>query len=299
MIVLLAAGLLCLLGSGLAVARVAFASVRDRQEALARAGAYGMANMRRRRLVPSWRQLQKAAVSVLARVWLRLNPKTSEERVRIRLHAAGLSKRFSPQGFLATQLLVGILFLVFGISLASGVVGSLFLGLTFGAGSIYLSEFFLSRRAKLRAEQIASALPRIIDQLTISMEAGLSFDAALAHVVERGHGPIAEEFRVMLGEMRVGESRIRALKRLSERVPGTEMATFVQAVVQSEQQGISLAGIMRAQAHDLRHRRQMVAEEKAMKAPVKMLFPIVIFILPVMFIVIIGPAFVNSGDFFK
>jgi tight adherence protein C len=138
----------------------------------------------------------------------------------------------------------------------------------------------------------------VIDQLAISMEAGLSFDASIAHVVARGHGPLVEELRVMLGEMRVGESRVRALRHLAERNPGQDVAAFVHAIIQSEQQGISLAGIMRAQAHDLRHRRQMLAEEKAMKAPVKMLFPIVIFILPVMFVVIIGPAFVNADGVF-
>jgi len=298
-LLVLAAGLLCLLGAGLAAGSIVFAPVRDRQETLARAGTYGRSTMRRHKLLLSWRQLRRLLIVLMARLWLKLNHKTSEERIRIRLHAAGLGRRFTPQGFLATQLFLGILFAILGFSIANGIVGSLLLGVIFGAGAIYLSEFYLSRRATERADKIASALPRIIDQVAISMEAGLSFDAALAHVVERAHGPIGEEFRVMLGEMRVGESRVRALRRLSERVPGNEMASFVHAVIQSEQQGISLSGIMRAQAHDLRHRRQMVAEEKAMKAPVKMLFPIVIFILPVMFVVIIGPALVNADGVFK
>jgi tight adherence protein C len=297
---LLATGLLCLFLASLTAAKVLFAPLRDRQHALERAGAYGIAAARSSsRLGVSIGALRRVAIATLAKTWLAINRKTSEERVRMRLHAAGLSGRFSPSSFLAGQFAVGILFAFFGFSMASSAFGSIMLASVFGAGSIYVSEFLLSRRASQRTDVAAAALPRLIDQLSISMEAGLSFDASLAHLVERGKGPLVDEMRVMLGEIRVGESRTRALKRVAERVPGPEIKAFVQAVVQAEQQGISLASILRAQAVDLRNRRQMLAEERAMKAPVKMLFPIVIFILPVMFIVIIGPAFVNSGDFFK
>lgn len=297
---LLATGLLCFLFAGLAGAKVLFAPLRDRQQALERAGAYGSARTSASsKLGLSLGELRRVTVVTLARIWLAINRKTSEERVRTRLHAAGLSKRFTPSGFLAGQFGLGMLFALFGFSMASSGVGKIMLASVFGAGSVYASEFLLSRRASQRADEGAAALPRLIDQLSISMEAGLSFDASLAHVVERGKGPLVDEMRVMLGEMRVGESRTRALKRVAERVAGPEIKAFVQAVVQAEQQGISLTSILRAQAGDLRNRRQMLAEERAMKAPVKMLFPIVIFILPVMFVVIIGPAFVNSGGVFK
>jgi tight adherence protein C len=297
MFLLLATGLLCLVGAGLAVGRVAFASTRDRHEALVRATAYGRATTRRKPSI-SLAHVLRLGVSLLARIAVKVNPKASEERVRVRLHNAGLAHRVSPEAFLATQVLLGAFFAFAGFTLSSKPVGQIFLALVFGAGAVYLSEFYLSRRATRRGEIIAGSLPRIIDQLTISMEAGLSFDASLSHVTARGEGPLIEEFRIMLGEMKVGETRVRALKRLAERVPGPEINGLVQAVVQSEQQGISLASILRGQAGDLRHRRQMLAEEKAMKAPVKMLFPIVIFILPVMFVVIIGPAFIHSGGGF-
>jgi tight adherence protein C len=202
----------------------------------------------------------------------------------------------SPQMFHALQFGGAILFALLGFAAGGSFAKSIFLAAFFGGGTLYLSEFLLSRRATRRGEIIAAALPRVIDQLVISMEAGLSFDASLSHVVARGQGPLIEEFRTMLAQMRVGETRVRALKRLAERVPGNDINALVQAVVQSEQQGLSLTGIMKAQASDLRHKRQLAAEEKAMKAPVKMLFPIVVFILPVMFVVIIGPAFVHSGN---
>jgi tight adherence protein C len=111
-------------------------------------------------------------------------------------------------------------------------------------------------------------------------------------------GPLAEEFGLTLSEMRIGESRQEALKRLAERVDAPEMAAFVRAVVQADQLGISLGRILRLQAADTRLRRQAAAEERAMKAPIKMLFPTVLFIFPAMFLVILGPAILNIQELF-
>jgi tight adherence protein C len=111
-------------------------------------------------------------------------------------------------------------------------------------------------------------------------------------------GPLAEEFGLTLGEMRIGESRSEALKKMAERVGSPEMAAFTRAVIQADQLGISLGRILRLQAAEARNRRQAAAEEKAMKAPIKMLFPTVLFIFPAMFIVILGPAFMNLSKLF-
>ncbi len=125
----------------------------------------------------------------------------------------------------------------------------------------------------------------------------MSFDAALNYLVEANDGPLAEEMGRIMTELRVGEARRTALRSFADRV-GTENAiAFANAVLASDDLGTPLAGILRAQAADLRHRRQMSAEERAMKAPVKMLFPIAIFILPVMFVVILAPAFLGGGIF--
>jgi tight adherence protein C len=107
------------------------------------------------------------------------------------------------------------------------------------------------------------------------------------------HGALVDEFALTLGEMRIGESRPEALKKLAERVPAPEVAAFVRSVVQAEQLGISLGRILRVQAADSRLRRQAAAEERAMKAPIKMLFPTALFIFPAMFVAILGPAFLN------
>src|SRR5207237_9340361 len=112
-------------------------------------------------------------------------------------------------------------------------------------------------------------------------------------------GPLTEQFGRTLGEIRVGEARSNARKETAERVPAQEMASFVRASVQADQLGISLGRLLRVQATDARLKRQAAAEEKAMKAPIKMLFPLVLFIFPSMFIVILGPAFLNLGKLFQ
>ena len=136
-------------------------------------------------------------------------------------------------------------------------------------------------------------LPDTLDLLAVSVEAGLGFDGAIAKVTEHMQGALSEELSLVLGEMRVGESRQDALKKLAERVPAPELAAFVRAIVQADQLGISLSRILRVQAADTRLRRQQAAEERAMKAPIKMLFPTVMFIFPAMFIVVLGPAMMS------
>ena len=133
----------------------------------------------------------------------------------------------------------------------------------------------------------------MLDLLCVSVEAGLGFDQALSKLSERMEGPLVDEFSLVLHEMRIGSSRSAALKNLSERVDAPEVSQFARAIIQADQLGIALSRILRVQSQDMRVRRQLAAEEKAMKAPVKMLFPTVIFIFPSMFVVALGPAALN------
>ena len=142
-------------------------------------------------------------------------------------------------------------------------------------------------------------LPDVLDLLAVSVEAGLGFDGAVTKLTEHMEGPLVDEFALTLGEIRIGESRHEALRKMTERVPAPELAAFVRSVVQADQLGISLGRILRVQAADSRLRRQAAAEEKAMKAPIKMLFPTVLFIFPAMFLVILGPAFLNLTHIFN
>jgi tight adherence protein C len=137
------------------------------------------------------------------------------------------------------------------------------------------------------------ALPDTLDLLTVSVEAGLGFDAAINKVCEKMHGPLIDEFDVVAREIRVGETRRQALRNLGDRVASDDLRSFSRSIIQADELGTSLGRTLKVQADDMRIHRQLAAEEKAMKAPVKMLFPTVLFIFPAMFIVILGPAFLN------
>ena len=134
--------------------------------------------------------------------------------------------------------------------------------------------------------------------MAVSVEAGMGFDGAISKLTEHMEGPLADEFALTLSEIRIGETRQDALKKLAERTETPELNSFVRAIIQADQLGISLGRILRVQATDSRLKRQAAAEEKAMKAPIKMLFPTVLFIFPAMFLVILGPAFLNLSKIF-
>jgi tight adherence protein C len=159
-------------------------------------------------------------------------------------------------------------------------------------------DYFVSMYARRRKERVRAALPDALDLLAVSVEAGLGLDGAIAKLTEHMEGPLADEFGLTLSEMRIGESRGEALKRMAERVDTPELSAFTRSIIQADQLGTSLGRILRVQAADTRLRRQATAEEKAMKAPIKMLFPTVLFIFPAMFLVILGPAVLNIDQLF-
>jgi tight adherence protein C len=155
------------------------------------------------------------------------------------------------------------------------------------------SSWWVRRTVAQRQEQIQNALPSALDLITVCMEAGLSFDAGLAKVVEKTRGTLAEEFERVLQEMQLGRSRRESLRELARRVDVRDLSALVAAIVQADQMGMSLAPVLRAQADDLRTRRRQRAEETAMKAPVKMLFPLILCILPSTMLVVLGPGIVT------
>ncbi len=156
----------------------------------------------------------------------------------------------------------------------------------------------VSARARRRQAILGGELPDALDLLAVSVEAGLGFDGAVAKLTQYMDGPLAEEFELALGEMRIGESRSDALKKLADRSGSPEVSAFVRSLIQADQLGTSLGRILRVQATDARLKRQAAAEERAMKAPIKMLFPTVAFIFPAMFIVVLGPALLGLEHLF-
>ena len=141
-----------------------------------------------------------------------------------------------------------------------------------------------------RQERILIALPQVIDQLRMSVEAGVGFEAAVGRAAKAGDGPLAQELRHTLQEMQIGASRTEALHHLADRNDVAELRTLVAAVSQSEDFGIPVAHVLRVQADELRTRRKQRAEERAMKIPVKMVFPLVLCIFPALMLVLLGPA---------
>ncbi len=277
---------------------------RERHRALRRAATYGRVRLPGSGAGQSLRFRERVIAPLaerLARLALRLNPRVSVESVRLRLLAAGMSQTMTPTAFLAANAGFGACGAFFGFLLGAsswGPVGAIFLAALFAAGGFALPGVYVSGKARRRREEIRSELPDALDLLAVSVEAGLGFDGAVAKLTEHMEGSLAEEFSLTLGEMRIGESRQDALKKLAERAATPEVATFTRAIIQADQLGISLGRILRLQATDTRLKRQAAAEEKAMKAPIKMLFPTVAFIFPAMFLVILGPAFINLAKLF-
>jgi len=199
-------------------------------------------------------------------------------------------------GIKAVAAIVGaivffVLFFVLGLlglPPAIGLVMSL-VGLLFG---YTLPEFWLGNRIRARQRAILLQIPDALDLLTISVRAGLGFDAALGKVVEKMKGPLIDEFRRALAEVRVGKARRDALRDIIPRTEVQALTNFIGAVIQAEQLGVSISKVLQVQSEQLRIERRQRAEEMAAKAPIKMLFPLVGCIFPSLFIVILGPALI-------
>jgi tight adherence protein C len=199
-------------------------------------------------------------------------------------------------GIKAVAAIVGaiLFFLLFvvlgllGLPLAIGLVMT-FVGLLFG---YTLPEFWLGNRIRARQRAILLQIPDALDLLTISVRAGLGFDAALGKVVEKMKGPLIDEFRRALAEVRVGKARRDALRDIIPRTEVQALTNFIGAIIQAEQLGVSISKVLQVQSEQLRIERRQRAEEMAAKAPIKMLFPLVGCIFPSLFIVILGPALI-------
>jgi tight adherence protein C len=304
MTMLLFLAFLCLSGAVYVVAETVTLPARQRRELLRRAAEYGarptVAVLEDPRDASIGQRVFAPVIRNVAKFVLRVTPKGSKQQIANRIMASGLGARLTPEQFLAMKGLGAVAGGVLGV-LLGGVVGGaapFAFALGFAAIGFIGPDRFINGRANKRREHVQASLPDALDLLAVSVEAGLGFDGALAKLTEYSEGPLGEEFALTLNEMRVGESRTDALKRMAGRIDAPELSTFVRAIVQADQLGMSIGNILRTQAADARVRRQLDAEEKAMKAPVKMLFPTVLFIFPAMFIVILGPAVLNFGKVF-
>ena len=269
---------------------------RERRTSVRRAATYG--RVRKKGGVPSREQFRERAVvpfkETLARWVLRATPKLNIDAVAAKLLTAGLTRRLSPTGYLSLKGALAIGGILVGFIFGGGIL----VPLLAAAAGFFAPDVYVTMKARRRKEEARTQLPDALDILAVSVEAGLAFDGAVAKLIEHMRGPLPEEFALTLGEMRIGRGRHEALKNLAERLDTPEVTAFTRAVIQADQLGMSLGRILRVQASDARQRRQAEAEEKAMKAPIKMIPPTAIFIFPAIFIVAIGPVFLNLGNVF-
>ncbi|MHB8620914.1 MAG: type II secretion system F family protein [Chloroflexota bacterium] len=220
-------------------------------------------------------------------------PSQVQERLEALLRRAG--EPISIHAFLALRAIcalglpLGYLGILLGLHSSPGFGQLVVAAVLLFAGAL-LPKYWISQRVRDRQKEIERSLPDALDLIVVSMEAGLAFDAAMAKVVDKSRGPLAQEFRKALHEVQLGKPRREALKRLGTRTGVNDLIALVNSIAQADQMGVSMAQVMRTQADEARLKRRQRAEERAHQAAVKMLFPLVLFILPSVMIVTVGPA---------
>jgi len=244
-----------------------------------------------------WRPLYQAALLV----GRRFTPVGSREATRRRLVMAGSPASWDADGVLVAKVAGLALGAVAGLAVfALGLawpLRALVLAALCAAG-YHVPNVVLANAVQRRQGSLRQALPDSIDLLTICVEAGLGFDAALAHVSKSTTGPLAEELYRTLQEVQLGRSRNEAMRNLAARCDVQELSAFVLAMVQADVFGVSVANVLRIQAGEMRVKRRQLAEERAMKVPIKVLFPVLFCIFPALFVVILGPAIMRIAAIF-
>ncbi len=241
-------------------------------------------------------------VDGVVRTAVSLLPHSYVARVNRQLLSAG--SPMSAQAFFTMVLLCGLLlpagvaFLIIDLFGGGSTVAILFIIVSSPLG-LLLPFTWLRRRARRRKTAIWKRLSDAFDLVTVCVEAGLGLDAALRQVASKLRGPLGDELALMLRQVGMGRPRREALEDMAQRIDVQEVSTFVNSVIQAEQLGTSLGRVLRAQSMSLRVHRRQKAEENARRAPIKMVFPLVLFIMPTFFIVTIGPVFVHLIDFLQ
>lgn len=292
-LVLLLGVILAGVAVALAVRGLAANRARDRA-ALAQIGSWGFSadavTTRSRRSLGEL--LAQLAANVGTRFESRLRPEQQRE-IRTMLNSAGLYKmtvaRYVGYRVLLTVALPAAYLLLGGLS-GGLTLQSVVLGVALGGLGYVGVPFMIKRRATQRVEKIDYEVPELVDLLVTTVEAGVGFSGALQLSARRTRGPLGEELRLTLREQSMGLTPNESLSNMLTRVDSPALRAFVQAILQGEMLGVSIGRILRDLAVDMRKRRRQAAEERAQKAPVKLLFPLVILILPAMFIVVLGPA---------
>jgi len=234
-------------------------------------------------------------VDRLSHVIAKITPQEVMKDTRQKIGQSGLN--INPSAFVAIQVMLAVglpamMAMVGVISKSGGLQGAGILLVSCAMG-YFMPDLWLKGKIGARKADIQLKLPDALDLLTVSVEAGLGFDIALSKVVEKMKGPLAEEFSRVLHEVRMGKPRRDAMKAMADRVDVVDMSQFIAALVQADKLGVSIANVLRVQSDQMRLRRRQRAEQTAMKAPLKMSFVLVFFVLPALMIVLLGPAAIS------
>ena len=208
---------------------------------------------------------------------------------------AGRPRAWNPERLFLAKLLLPVTFGLLGVLFvgAGPSPTRVLLAVVVTVVAFFVPDLLLSSRGQERQKKIATELPDALDQMSIAVEAGLGFEAAMQRTAKNGRGPLAAELSRTLQDMQIGQSRRQAYLALSDRTTVKELRRFLRAVVQADAYGIAIADVLRTQAAEMRLKRRQRAEEQAMKIPVKVIFPLMLCILPALFIVLLGPAVID------
>ena len=232
----------------------------------------------------------------------RFVPEKMNSKLSQRLFSAGLSPEIGWRQWrlisillcIVIPIMVAQVMIITGVSMGQALLRALLMGLFFQI----ILRYYLILKIRKRRERIVSELPDILDLITVSVEAGLSFDGAIDRVATEAHGPLADEFAITLKELRMGKTRRDALRKMSDRCLVPDLTALVGSIIQADELGVAIGKILRIQSEQMREKRKQRAREKSMKAPVKLLFPLLLFIFPSVLIVLIGPALIKLTQMF-
>ena len=233
---------------------------------------------------------------------LKITPKNKREAFSKKLERAGLLKNITLDRWVYAKTMVtiilSILFTQLSYFVMHDILSCLIIFILIILTINILFKFYISSKITNRKKLILKDLPFTLDLITVSVEAGLSFDGAMVRVLNNIDGELCDEFAKSLKEIRMGIQRKIALKNMSDRCEVKELSMLITALIQADDMGVSLGKVLRVQAINLREHRRQVAREKAMKAPIKMLFPLIFFIFPSIFIIILGPVVIKMITLF-
>ncbi|MDI3241427.1 type II secretion system F family protein [Arthrobacter sp. AL08] len=248
-----------------------------------------------RGLVPAKKPV-KARNSVLESFAGRFTPRRLVANLDRQLALAGRPPAWPLKRLMAAKFAAAGIAVVVGLLLIRGdpSAKTLWLSIAVTMVGYFLPDLLIYSRGLERQATIGLELPDMLDQMTIAVEAGLGFDAAMSRTGQNGKGPLAAELVRTLQDMHIGMSRREAYLALADRTGAPDLRRFVNAILQADRYGISISAVLRTQASEMRRKRRQRAEEQAMKIPVKVLFPLMLCILPVLFIALLGPAVINA-----